>query len=58
MFFPTGLPITNQAQNEEDKVRLIKKIKFDHINRSINNIGKIFKITNNLSDELVVKEVL
>ena len=49
--------INNQGKTDAERVKLIKRVKYDHIEKSITNISKIFKITNKLSDEEVNKEI-
>ena len=49
--------INNQGKTEAERVDLIKRVKYDHIDRMITNMSKIFKITNNLSNEEVIEEV-
>ena len=49
--------INIQGETEVERAELIKRVKYDHIDRMITNMNKIFKITNNLSNEEVIEEV-
>ena len=49
--------INNQGRTEGGRIELIKRVKFDHVDRFIRNIDGIFRITNRLTDEEVAKKV-
>ena len=52
-----GEYINNQGKTDAERVELINRVKYDHVDRSISNISKIFRIINNLSNEEVNKEL-